>query len=309
MRTTYRLVLLVVVCVLAGCYNGRWDIVMGYPSEINGTNQEIRYLEQNYFGRQILDAYGAKGADQQAYRDEVVLAKMRVIDFHFEDFQQSIHAEYAISETVSDSIPAAFNLASLLTPVTRIKDILSILSTSLISGKNSFDENMFFSLTMQALELKMLSERARIKKLILENLAKSVADYSLQEALLDLDAYERAGTFHGAVQSIALNSATEASIDMAVVQGTHIGPTVDDRVIALNRIIDTLGKEKISLVMSNSPGSSNSTNSTIVSMFGSMNVPEDLEKARFLLKTVVRSEASINAMSFAAWETAIQALR
>ena len=248
MRCANVVVSLVCIFTLFSCYNKRWDVVMGYPEEINGTAEEIYYLESTYFGPSILAKYElTPESEKKALRDTIVISRMRVIDHYFEEFSASIHAEFAISETVSDSIPFAANIASLLTPVTRIKDIISIVSTGLMAGKDTFDKNMFFQTALNAIQLKMIAQREHVKIEILGTLSNStIAQYPLQKALMDLQRYERAGTFHGAVESIAQDSATTAAIDQEIVIGS-LGSalSIDERIEALKKKVAILTLDQI----------------------------------------------------------------
>ena len=201
MKASLLMFLLLGLPLLNGCAS-----VSGYPDRSYDLKAELAALD-TYHSPGIITTYNGKtGADKQNYRNEVVNARLRAIDLHFNIFEQAVARENVIVNVGVDWAVLALGGATALAPLSATKSILGAVSGGITGAKGSVDKNIFYNKTMPVLLAKMEALRKEVLVRIREGLTHTTSDYPLTQALVDLDDYYKAGTIPGAIIGIAVTS-------------------------------------------------------------------------------------------------------
>jgi hypothetical protein len=172
-----------------------------------------------------------------AWRNEVVNCRIRAIDLQFTSFEQGIAREYIGLNTGADIAVLGLGAATALTGSAGTKSILGAISGGVIGTKGIVDKDVFYSKTMPALLTQMEAQRKSQLVKIRNGLKRTVNEYSLSEALIDVEEYYKAGSIPGALQGIieqAGATGRDATIELkriqpaSVIEVEQIG-TVRDR--------------------------------------------------------------------------------
>lgn len=153
----------------------------------------------------------------------------------------------------------------------------------------------------------MNAERNVIRRQIYSNLGNSTAEYPLQKALIDLDAYRDAGTFHGAIKSLSQDESSMERVNTQIMVGALGGGNTDDaRITALNARIDALDNSTAIDIIKHLPPISQEANATLVSVYKDKLPPTNGNDAKEMIKFLVTYEHSQNANTLSVWEALIR---
>lgn len=178
-----------------------------------------RKLIKNYHGP--LDS-GREGLDQRAYRDAVVWRQIAADDDDFYEFVRTVRSERATMNMSADG--GAIFLSGLGATMGSAgeKAALAVLSGGLLSAKGSVDRELFNLETLSALLARMKAARLAALVPIKQGLAKPVAQYPLEQALVDLRAYANAGSLLATIDAVSADAGK-------VTQQAEEGLTLADR--------------------------------------------------------------------------------
>ena len=175
----------------------------GYPERSGNVEDELKQLDK-YLNPEIIAEYD-KEQDQNkklALRNEIINARIRAIDIHFNDFQQRLYSEGVGSNIATDWTVIGLGVAGSITSSLSTTQNLSAISGGITGAKASFDKNAFFDRTMPAILSQMIALRKSALVKIRSGLKAGVSEYPLNWALIDLEEYFMAGTMPGAVIGI-----------------------------------------------------------------------------------------------------------
>jgi hypothetical protein len=145
---------------------------------------------------------------KKEFRNNFINARILAIDLFFEDFQHVIAREGVLFTIGTDLSQLALTGASSVVPLKETKTVLSAIATGIGGAKGSVDKNLFFKQTMDVLLVKMKANRAEVLTSIQKKMKELGTDvYPLTAAMLDLEAYYRAGTLPQALIAIMEKSA------------------------------------------------------------------------------------------------------
>lgn len=184
-----------------------------YPELSSDPAAELKAMEK-FLQPSAITKYEAQndsdrdGLSKRAWRNEVVNARVRATDLHFNTFQQGLFQEGVGFGITTDWIVLALNAAGSLAG--GAANVLAATSAGVVGAKASFDKNVFFEKTMPALLTTMVAKRKEGLVRIREGLTKDIDEYPLTLALSDLDSYYYAGTIPGALIDIAETSGATA---------------------------------------------------------------------------------------------------
>jgi hypothetical protein len=207
-KSSIFLSLLIVSAILSGCAS-----LKAYPERSSDPDAELKAMEK-YLQPDAITKYDAAndsdrgGLTKTAWRNEVVNARVRATDLHFNTFQQKLFQEGVGSGIATDWIVLALNAAGSLAG--SAANALSATSAGIVGAKSAFDKNAFFDKTMPTLLSSMVAKRKEVLVMIREGLTKDIDEYPLILALNDLDSYYNAGTIPGALTDIAATSGATA---------------------------------------------------------------------------------------------------
>jgi hypothetical protein len=177
-----------------------------YPERATDPQAELTAMNK-YLQAGAITKYDAQndaerdGLSKRAWRNEVVNARVRATDLHFNAFQQKLFQEGVGLGVATDWMVLALNVGGSVAG--GAASALSAASAGVVGAKAAFDKNVFFDKTMPALLANMMAKRKEVLVRIREGLIKDVDEYPLTLALNDLETYYNAGTIPGALVDIA----------------------------------------------------------------------------------------------------------
>ena len=200
--TTRRKILLLLVSatLLQSCAS-----IEGYPDRSEDVNKTLASLQKEYFlpDVNVIEEYKKREAkEQQSYRNEVVTAHMRAIDINFSEFRRRMNKEGNLSSLSFGFVGTAVGAAGTTVTTATASRILSALSTVVATQRTDIDKTLYFEKALPALFATMEAERTKVRVDIERSLTLDTAEYTLAQALGDLERYYNAGSLPGALASI-----------------------------------------------------------------------------------------------------------
>ena len=194
---------LVLALVLVPLGLGACSSLRAYPNRSGDLDTELKQLDK-FHAPTILEEYEKKpdAAAKQAFRNEVVTARIRAIDLHFGVFQQALFREGVSTNILADWITLGLGGATATIGGATTKAALGAVSAGITGAKTSIDKNVYFEKTMPALLAQMIASRKVASARIQEGLTRAAGLYPLNQALIDLEDYYNAGTIPGAAALI-----------------------------------------------------------------------------------------------------------
>jgi len=200
---------LFVAFMVAGCAS-----IRAYP--VYNTKKFNEIAERNprwAAAKQLTDKYSLDKVSAQydnqpeavkkEFRNNYINAHILATDLIFEDFQHVLAREGVLFNLGTDLSQLALTGATAVVPLKETKTVLSAVSTGIGGAKGSVDKNLFFKQTMDVLLVKMKANRAEVLASIQKNMKDlDTQVYPLTAAILDLEAYYRAGTLPQALLGI-----------------------------------------------------------------------------------------------------------
>lgn len=306
-RWTLVLVLMVVPLGLGACTSLR-----AYPNRSGDLDAELKQLDK-FHAPTILEEYEKKPdeAAKQAFRNEVVTARIRAIDLHFGVFQQALFRESVTTNILADWITLGLGGAIATVGGVTTKAALGAVSAGITGAKTSIDKNVYFEKTMPALLAQMIASRKVALARIQEGLTRAVGLYPLNQALIDLEDYYNAGTIPGAVALIIEQAgATAKKADEVQLETRTKAFFAKERVERAARIVDRIRAvhdDKAILLATNLPVQDTEINRIIREVDPTGQHTKKPGVARQVLLMAVsystKSEAYLNA-----WEAALKLL-
>lgn len=174
---------------------------------------------------EILEEYSSYTTDEQrlAARNELVTARMFLIDDEYHQYEKSILSEVRGTGFATSLLALFLTSASTVVGGNQAKTILSGGATAILGGKEVFDREILLDQATRAIQTQMQSSRKVIEARILTKLDTPYAKWGFWTALKDVEEYRQAGTLAG-----ALKAATETAA-VGTVEGQK---RIDDYVTA-----------------------------------------------------------------------------
>jgi hypothetical protein len=212
-----QLLLVLSLAVLAGCSS-----LQGFPHDVVSPETDLAAYQQ-YFSPSVVPAYLTLSGDasRRAYRDEVVYGRMHAYDLQFKEFLKALSLESGSTTLSADLISLTLNGLGATVGGAGTKAALSAASGGVIGAKGAISKNLFYDKTLPAIIAQMEAQRTVVRAAVEKGLAGSDADYSLPKALSDLDRYDMAGSFPGAVNSIVQDAGTKSAAAQADINITR----------------------------------------------------------------------------------------
>jgi hypothetical protein len=199
--------------LLAAC-----QAIEGYPKAYQDADEVIKadgpYLLAGV--RDIANAasdQGRAGLSQQQYRDSVVYRRIEVINIHYYDFEAILSSAYDGLNTGADLAALVLNGFGATTGSAATKAALAAASSGVLGAKTTINTDIFYQKTLPALIAQMRAQRQKIYAQIRTGLTKSYADYSIDQALDDVNSFYIAGTLPGAIMELTVQAG--ATLDAA----------------------------------------------------------------------------------------------
>ncbi|MEG8024370.1 hypothetical protein QP162_07760 [Sphingomonas aurantiaca] len=203
---------LMIAITLSGCAS-----TPGYaPRAAFPIDQDIKELHDQFDTAASIKGYYAVGADTEARRSEFVAGRLALYDLEYIRFISHFRLSRAEQSTAFDAIALGVGFATTILKGERVKTILGAVTTSLTGARTSYEKNFYDDKTAAALVAQMTAERKKALIPIIQGLKRSVGDYPITTAIVDLADYQMAGTIDGALngvqQDAAVKDAAAASV-------------------------------------------------------------------------------------------------
>jgi len=148
------------------------------------------------------------GLTRQQYRDAVVYGRINVIDIRYFQFEKALSGTNNGFSTGADLSVLVLNGLGATTGAAAAKSALAAASAGIVGAKGTINTDLFYQKTLPALIAQMEAGRQKQLGIIKTGLNKSVDEYTLGEALNDVQNYYIAGTLPSAVQQVTSNAGT-----------------------------------------------------------------------------------------------------
>lgn len=192
MKTTYEETQLQIQCALTGIRPvgveviTRENYVDRYCEKLPVGNDYAKILRNRYIGTQIT-----------------------AIDTRYEHFLRHVSRQFRGSNVTLDILGFGLTTAASVTGAS-LSRALSAASSGVYGSRAAISRDVFYERTLAALVDEMNAARDQAKAAILNGMKRSIDDYPLELALIDLRAYESAPSLDAALQKLSKSAAEDA---------------------------------------------------------------------------------------------------
>jgi hypothetical protein len=226
----------VALTLLAGC-----STLAGYPSNFQdndavlGADKPFLAADVRANGDAPLDSQRG-GLTQRQYRDTVVYRRIEVIDIHYYDFESKLTGSYNGLDAGADLTGLILSGFGATTGNAATKAALAAASAGVIGAKATVNTDIFYQKTLPALVSEMRAGRQAALATIKTGLTLPVTQYSIDQALDDINSYYIAGTLPSAVAQVTAQAGVvlaKANDAIAALRTTnYVSTTTTKRIIA-----------------------------------------------------------------------------
>jgi hypothetical protein len=200
----------------------------GAPPPSYDVDKDLKALAKKFEPATDISKYYAKEPKTPKDRDEVISARLVMINLEYLKWLRKITAEKQFLDTATDVLIMSLNLAATFAGGEGTKTVLAAISAGVAGSKASIDKHYFYEKTVPALIAAMNAQRKVVLERILIGMKGDLEEYSFEQALADVYEYYQAGTFMGAVMAIQADSgAKEKKADEKILMLTK--PTPDEK--------------------------------------------------------------------------------
>ena len=211
-RLTMRIFLCVLAMGLTGCKvpNIRLIPSLGVSSipvyPFGQAPKVLETLKEKYSSTSFRDELDQCTDDEcrKKARNLILEELMLLIDHAHHNYEGSLIAGRAKAKFGFGTATQALSLAATTSTVETTKTIFSGISTLVAATETEVDKNFYLEQTSYALAYQMQAQRLTVSTEILSKMRRNqdYSEYSLERALIDIEAYYRAGTIATAVLNV-----------------------------------------------------------------------------------------------------------
>lgn len=178
------------------------------PAEFSGRSIYSQNLADKYSsGSYPRDAYTNKYSRNQLINELILL-----INDNYSEYERSFYANNAIANTASDLVVLGLSSAATVVGGEGVKTALAATITGLSGAKMAVSKEFFAEQSRIALIAKMRALRMAKMAEIEENKKRTITDYPLSRALLDVQELAEAGTLVSGLQGLVEQSSASLSV-------------------------------------------------------------------------------------------------
>ena len=220
--------LLVLAAVLPGCGTP------GFPRQSCNPKQQIKQLEDVFNKTDLIKEYYAPNVPEAVKKDlrnTMIDSRLALINLNYNQFIAQFSVTKESLDFGTEVTQLGLNLATTVVGGSEAKTILAAVASGVTGSKLALDKNFFFEKSVPVLITSMNAQRKVTLLPIIAGASKNTGDYSLAQALSDLDAYYFSGTFIGALQAIqadAGNKEMEANKELKALNKVRRSSFVED---------------------------------------------------------------------------------
>ena len=155
------------------------------------------------------DTPAALLAKQQA-RNRLLSAFIWSVDQNYDQFEVKFYSDKATEDIAGDFIGIALGSATVFTASAHAKTILATVAAAVVGTKASVDAHWYDTQTRESVVSEMRALRATQLTVIETGMTNPVSAYSLDQGILDVQAYYQDGSIVSALQAIAQMTSSNA---------------------------------------------------------------------------------------------------
>jgi hypothetical protein len=189
-------------CFMAAMLGGCVALEDG-PERVFPVKDQVAFVQANQQPMSVPIPIGDAKQDQAA-RNYFVTERVYLIDLEFSPYFARLTTQNQAGNLAGDLALLGLTFSSTVLASAATKTVLSAAATAVTGARTAIDQDVLLSKTVQILLLQMETSRNLIRARIEGNLqACSISEYTVWQALTDLEDYYRAGTLPGALESLA----------------------------------------------------------------------------------------------------------
>ena len=177
-----------------------------YPRQSYDEKRQIKELERVFEKPDLIAKYyaltNATETVRKAARNEIITGRIALINLNYNQFIGQFSFTKQTLDAGADITELGLNIATAAVGGAATKTVLGAVSAGVTGTKLAIDKNFFYEKTVPVLVTSMNARRKEALLPLMTGVGQSTTEYSLAQALSDLDAYYFAGTFPGALQGI-----------------------------------------------------------------------------------------------------------
>jgi hypothetical protein len=195
---------LMVGASVSGC------VVADGPARLYTVAEETQMIRDNIAQINIVQYSSLDEVSRRRLRNDWIAARMYAIDIAYTPYEAALTKErQAVGFGAATSTLALTTAAGLVTPVVT-KNVLTGAAGVITGARAAYDSDVLLAHSVTWIQSQMEATRANLSRRILDGMKLSTTDYPLAQALSDLEAYYRAGTFTGGLLSTSQIVAADA---------------------------------------------------------------------------------------------------
>jgi hypothetical protein len=193
---------------LGGCQS-----LQGYPAPLETPKQALDLVKADTQPAAVTAYAALTDPDQRrTRRDQIVRARLYAIDVNYDDFVRTVSGQQKAFAVGADLVSAGLTGAATLAKSAATKTHLTTYASAALGVRATVDKELFYSKTLPAVISQMDASRKVVLAKIAEGLAQPDSNYSLVEALADLQDYYAAGTLNGALNQISKDAGAKSAV-------------------------------------------------------------------------------------------------
>ena len=215
MATGVSVTSLLVIVPLVSCTVGKTSSLMKDLDNANATRLGTKYRDPTNLNTAIVVA----GHDESGKQRNILLNDLiLLVDLNYNHWEKLLYNKKAGFDLGTDAAVLGLGGATALTGTTEVANILGQITTGITGFKTSVDSDLLQKNAVPALVAKMRAARAsqflKMQAAMINTKDDKLgptplSKYSVEQGLIDLNAYYNAGTFVSALQDITAKAAEE----------------------------------------------------------------------------------------------------
>lgn len=234
---TFLMILSSALLFLQGCSRVRKTVAPLPPKElfINANDSDPRlpadFKRQYEMAEEKPFVNGEPVAGSKAgLRNQYIRILMAKVDTEYFKFTNDLYVGRSSIGFTGDLASLGLTAASTIVGDKDLKTILSGTATAVTGSSASFDKRFFQDQAIGALLTTMNASRLAVEATITANLKKPSSEYTLDDAILDVLQYHRAGTLLHAIAEIQTDQGNKAASSQATINTLKGTPNPPDSI-------------------------------------------------------------------------------
>jgi hypothetical protein len=161
----------------------------------------------------ITDYYSQ--AETRERRNQFIAGRLVLYDLAYVDWVSRFRFGRAAESTILDTATLGVDQAITLFGGARTKEVLGAIGAAISGTRSSYEKNFFDEQAAGAMAAQMNAERKAALIPIMAGTRAGIEDYPMIAALIDLNAYQQAGTLDGALAGIHRDAGIKEAASLA----------------------------------------------------------------------------------------------